>query len=150
MPSVLRSSLARRVGPGRSVAFASVPLAQLAALRSTPGSMRPSTTSSSRPSRAACGVGSLERGAPLHRMRVKVPVSLHRADEPADALGNDDSFFFVDLPLGEPDATMRLRAISGACTRRKRHGDAVELGTLLHCASALAPAVGGTVITPGR
>ena len=146
MPSVLRSSLARRVGTGRAVAFASVPLAQLAALRGTHGLH--ATVNDLVLAAVAGGLRRwlLERGAPLHRMRVKVPVSLHRPDEPADALGNDDSFFFVDLPLGEPDAVMRLRAISGACTRRKRHGDAVELGTLLHCASALAPAVGGTVV----
>ena len=74
----------------------------------------------------------LARDAPLHRMRVKVPVSLHRADERGDALGNDDSFFFVDLPLAEPDPVARLLAIARECTLRKARHDALELGTVLH------------------
>jgi hypothetical protein len=61
----------------------------------------------------------LARDAPLHRMRVKVPVSLHRADERSDALGNDESFFFVDLPLAEADPVVRLLAIARECTLRR-------------------------------
>ena len=37
----------------------------------------------------------------LGRVRVKVPVSLHHA---GDGEGNRDSFFTLELPLGEPDA----------------------------------------------
>ncbi len=140
-PSVLRSPLARRAGRDRAVAFASVPLAQLAALRERHGMH--ATINDLVLAAVAGGLRRwlVEHEARLHRMRVKVPVSLHRPDEPADALGNDDSFFFVDLPLAEPDSVARLRAISHECTLRKQRGDALELGTLLHCASALSPAV---------
>jgi WS/DGAT/MGAT family acyltransferase len=140
-PSVLRSPLARRAGRDRAVAFASVPLERLAALRDALD-----VHATVNDLVLAAVAGGLRRwliahDAPLHRMRVKVPVSLHRPDEAADALGNDDSFFFVDLPLAEPDPVARLRAISCECTLRKQRGDALELGTLLHCASALSPAV---------
>ena len=36
----------------------------------------------------------------LGRVRVKIPVSLHHA---GDDEGNRDSFFTLELPLGEPD-----------------------------------------------
>jgi WS/DGAT/MGAT family acyltransferase len=139
--SVLRSPLARRVGRDRAVAFATVPLERLAALRHA---LDVDATVNDLVLAAVAGGlrrWLIDRDARLHRMRVKVPVSLHRPDEAADALGNDDSFFFVDLPLAEPDPVARLRAISCECTLRKQRGDALELGTLLHCASALSPAV---------
>ncbi len=64
-------------------------------------------------------------------MRVKVPVSLHRADEDREALGNADSCFFVDLPVTEPDPERRLLAIARETAARKRAGDAQALGALM-------------------
>jgi hypothetical protein len=143
-PSVARSSLARRVSGARVVAFASAPLAGLVALRDAFG-VRATVNDLV----LAATAGGLRRwllthDAPLRRMRVKVPVSLHRPGEPA--LGNDDSFFFVDLPLDEPDPVARLRAIAAQCTARKRDGDALALGTLLHCAAALSPVASRAVV----
>jgi len=58
---------------------------------------------------------------------VKVPVSLHHHDAQADAPGNRDSYFFVDLPVGEADPVRRLLAINRETADRKRHHDAETL-----------------------
>ena len=63
-----------------------------------------------------------QRDAPLRATRVKVPVSLHTAREGREALGNADSFFFVDLPVAEPDPERRLLAIARDCSARKAAG----------------------------
>jgi len=65
-------------------------------------------------------------------IRVKVPVSLHHA---GDTLGNHDSFFFVDLPVAEPDPVRRVLAINQETRERKLAGDAetlYRLGTHHH------------------
>jgi diacylglycerol O-acyltransferase / wax synthase len=137
-PAVPRSSLARRVGSSRVVAFASADLAAIGGLRDAFGTHL--TVNDVVLGATAGGLRRwlLARDAPLHRMRVKVPVSLHRADERGDALGNDDSFFFVDLPLAEPDPVARLLAVARECTLRKARHDALELGTVLHFGGQLA------------
>lgn len=56
-------------------------------------------------------------------LRARVPVSMHHHDE----LANRDSFFSVELPLGEPDSVKRLRLIHGATRIRKSQGDAEAL-----------------------
>ena len=62
--------------------------------------------------------------------RAKVPVSLHpRGGEP-DLLGNRDSFFLVDLPIGEPDPLTRLQAVNAETALRKDRHDAQELYAL--------------------
>lgn len=131
-PAVARSSFARRVGPSRVVAFASAELTAIGELRDAFGTHL--TVNDVVLGATAGGLRRwlLARDAPLHRMRVKVPVSLHRADERGDALGNDDSFFFVDLPLAEADPVARLLAVARECTLRKARHDALELGTVLH------------------
>ena len=50
---------------------------------------------------------------PVGPVRVKVPVSLHDAGhgEGTEQLGNRDSYFCLDLPLGPEDPTARLEAI---------------------------------------
>jgi hypothetical protein len=69
-------------------------------------------------------------------VRVKVPVSLHGADSPhghaEEELGNRDSFFCLDLPLGPPDPGERLEAIHRATRARKHDHDAERLDTLMH------------------
>jgi diacylglycerol O-acyltransferase len=70
------------------------------------------------------------RHAGAEGLRVKVPVSLHQHDEEPDALGNHDSYFFVDLPVEEPDPVRRLQAISRETSERKRDLDAELLDRL--------------------
>lgn len=74
----------------------------------------------------------VHRGTPLPKMRVKVPVSMHSDEEGPAALGNRDSFFFVDLPLAEPDPLRRLKAIRDETTLRKREHDAETLDVLFN------------------
>jgi diacylglycerol O-acyltransferase len=68
-------------------------------------------------------------------VRVKVPVSLHGADSshgrPEVELGNRDSFFCLDLPLGPPDPGERLAAIHCATRARKHDHDAERLDALM-------------------
>jgi hypothetical protein len=66
----------------------------------------------------------LARDAETGGIRVKVPVSLHHAGETAGAMSNVDSYFFVDLPVGEADPVKRLLAINGETSNRKRRRDA--------------------------
>jgi diacylglycerol O-acyltransferase / wax synthase len=84
-----------------------------------------------RPERCAAIRAWLEqRDDPQQSIRVKVPVSLHRADE-AGIVANRDLFFFVDLPVAEPDPAARVRAIARQTLERKRDHDAdllYELG----------------------
>jgi diacylglycerol O-acyltransferase / wax synthase len=131
-PAAARSEFAQRVGPARVVAFASVPLTELEPLKHAF-----ETRVTVNDLVLAATAGGLRRwlehrDAPLRAMRVKVPVSLHRPDEGRDAIGNADSFFFVDLPVAEPDPERRLLAIAQQSSARKRAGDAQELDTLLH------------------
>jgi WS/DGAT/MGAT family acyltransferase len=65
-------------------------------------------------------------GAHPHVLRVKVPVSLH---QPGDEAGNRDSFICVDLPIEQPEAVERLRAIAAETRERKRGHDADTLDT---------------------
>lgn len=59
-------------------------------------------------------------------IRAKVPVSLHRSDE-GDGVANRDSYFFVDLPVAEPDPVKRLLAINRETDERKLDHDAETL-----------------------
>jgi diacylglycerol O-acyltransferase len=130
-PAASRSALAQRVGSARVVAFAEVPLTRLEPLKRAFA-----TRVTVNDLVLAATAGGLRRWlehlhAPLRSMRVKVPVSLHRPDEGQQVLGNADSFFFVDLPVTEPDPERRLLAIARECSARKRAGDAQELDALL-------------------
>ncbi len=141
-PAASRSSLAHRVGPARVVDFASVPLAQLSPLKNAFA-----THVTVNDLVLAATAGGLRRWlahchAPRTAMRVKVPVSLHGPAEPGAALGNADSFFFVDLPVTEPDPGQRLLAIARECETRKCTRDAEQLDTLLHRIAAHSPSAG--------
>lgn len=63
---------------------------------------------------------------PTEGIRAKVPVSLHRPDE-GDEVANRDSYFFVDLPVAEPDPVARLRAINAETREHKLDHDAETL-----------------------
>ena len=145
-PAAWRSALAERVGPARVVAFASVPLAELEPLKSAFA-----TRVTINDLVLAATTGGLrrwleQRHVPLRAMRVKVPVSLHRPGEPDEALGNADSFFFVDLPVTEADPERRLLAIARECWARKRARDAERLDTFLRELAARSPSAGRAAV----
>ena len=121
------SPLDRRIGPARGVAFASAPLAELKRIAKAHGESI--TINDVVLTVVAGGVRAWldRRHAPEGGIRVKVPVSLHHHDAQADAPGNRDSYFFVDLPVAEPDPVRRLLAINRETTDRKRHHDAENL-----------------------
>jgi WS/DGAT/MGAT family acyltransferase len=72
-------------------------------------------------------------------LRAQIPVSMHHRDERADALGNRDSFLFVDLPLHEPDPLKRIQLINAETTVRKQAHDADALYAFFHAVSRLGP-----------
>jgi diacylglycerol O-acyltransferase / wax synthase len=80
----------------------------------------------------------IELGASLGRLRVKVPVSLHGAD---DQFANRDSFMFVDLPVALEDPRERLLAVARATGVRKADQDAMALDTLLHDLARISPSL---------
>jgi hypothetical protein len=66
----------------------------------------------------------LQQGhGPMAGIRVKIPVSLHHEGE-GDAVANRDSYFFVDLPVAEPDPIKRVLAINRETSERKLDHDA--------------------------
>ena len=145
-PAAARSPLAQRVGPARVVALASAPMAELEPLKRAFA-----TRVTVNDLVLAATAGGLRRWlehrhAPLGAMRVKVPVSLHRPAEGPDALGNADSFFFVDLPVTEPDPEQRLLAIARDCSARKRAQDAQQLDKVLREIAAHSPAAGRAAV----
>jgi len=121
------SPLDRHIGPARKVAFASVPLAELKRVGKARG--EGITLNDVVLAVIAGGVRAWldRRHASEEGIRVKVPVSLHHHDAEGDALGNRDSYFFVDLPVSEPDPVRRLLAINRETADRKRHHDAETL-----------------------
>jgi diacylglycerol O-acyltransferase / wax synthase len=132
-PATLRRELSRRAapspldkpaGPRRELAFVEAPLDDVKAIAHRA------------PERATVNdvvltavAGGLRRwlgeaGAEHAAMRVKVPVSLHTADDEA---ANLDSFMLVDLPLAGGDARERLLAVAEETRERKRRHDAQTL-----------------------
>jgi WS/DGAT/MGAT family acyltransferase len=120
-----RSPLDRPVGPRREVAFSSAPLDELT--RIGHAAPEPATVNDVVLTAVAGALrGWLDwLGAPLERLRVKVPVSLHRPGE--HDLANRDSFMFVDLPLEQADPVERLVAVARETRERKRGHDAQAL-----------------------
>lgn len=120
------TELARRVGPARTVAFALAPLADCKhAGKAIDGAV---TLNDVVLALVAGGVRTwLEQGlGPRAGIRVKVPVSLHHDGED-DRVVNRDSYFFVDLPVAEPDPVTRLLAINRETRERKLDHDADTL-----------------------
>lgn len=125
-----------QIGAKRSVAFATV---RLEPLRQGARALAGATVNDAV---LACVTGGLRRwlmadgDAPLHELRVKVPVSMHDA---TDTLGNRDSFFYLGLPLGEPDPARRLRLIREESALRKTNHDAQEMDRALAALSKVSP-----------
>lgn len=109
---------------GRSVAFVVIPLDTLQRVAKTNPAHATVNDALLAVITGAMRTWLLERGARLGGIRAKIPVSLHSSEAHADKLANRDSYFFLDLPLGEPDAVQRLLTISRATRDRKQHRDA--------------------------
>lgn len=140
MPGTWRRELARgggaspfgaEVGRRRELAFVAAPLARLKSLGK---SVAPHVTLNDVVLTASAGgiARWLEQHGVAHEaLRAKVPVSLHNHDHDAHALGNHDSFMFVDLPIAESDPVERLLAINAETLDRKNHHDAEKLDAIL-------------------
>ena len=127
-----------RIGIRREVAFATVPLAELHdAARTIDGA----TLNDAVLSVVSGGLRRWieQRHGPVGSLRVKVPVSLHHEGEDA---GNRDSFFSVAVPLAQPDAVARLRAVHAATTVRKAEHDAETMDALLRELRGVSPGLG--------
>lgn len=125
-PAAAVTGLFAAPGSARQVSFAAAPLADCKrAGKAIDGTI---TLNDVVLSLVAGGVRTWlrHRHGPTEGIRAKVPVSLHRADE-EDRAANRDSYFFVDLPVAEPDPVKRLRAINTETRERKLNHDAETL-----------------------
>ena len=127
VPGLRRSPFDALPGGGREIAFAVAPLSVLRrAARTLAGATLNDAV-------LAVVGGAIRRWlhgqhGPVHRLRIKVPVSLHTE---GDAEGNRDSCFIVEVPVDEPDPVTRLRVIQKETALRKSEHDAQELDELL-------------------
>jgi diacylglycerol O-acyltransferase / wax synthase len=123
------------IGHEREVAFAGAPLRSLhdAARRLADATVNDAVL--------AAVAGGLRAWIQQHHgrlggVRVKVPVSLHH---PGDGEGNRDSFFTLELPLGDADAVGRLAAVRAATAERKACHDAETLDVLMRDLARVSP-----------
>ncbi len=79
-----------------------------------------------------------ESVTPSAEVRAMVPVSVRGSDEQG-TLGNRVSSYLVDLPVGEPNAVMRLHQISYAMAAHKETGQAVGADALVGLAGFAPP-----------
>jgi hypothetical protein len=130
-----RSPFDGEIGSAREVAFASAPLRELhdAAKRLSGATLNDAVLTA-----VAGGVREWieHHHGRLGHVRVKVPVSLHH---PGDDAGNRDSFFTLELPLGEPDPVARLEAVRAATRARKEDHDAETLDELMRDLARVSP-----------
>jgi diacylglycerol O-acyltransferase / wax synthase len=124
--TAINSSLDATIGAARSVAFASAPLEET---KRAGKAIDPNVTLNDMV--LAITAGGIRTWlnhthSPSEGIRVKVPVSLHHAGE-RERTGNRDSYFFLDLPVSEPDPTARLKQINAETTERKLDHDAEAL-----------------------
>jgi WS/DGAT/MGAT family acyltransferase len=83
----------------------------------------------------------LTRGESVHpatTVRAMVPISVYDTDE-SGRLGNRVTASFVDLPVGEPGALMRLHQIAFAMRQQMEGGHAVGAGSLAGLAGFASP-----------
>jgi len=81
-----------------------------------------------------------EKVAPTTVVRAMVPVSV-RTDADKGELGNRVSAYFVDLPVGEGSAVMRLHQVSFAMRGHKESGAAVGADTLVSLTGFAPPTI---------
>jgi len=77
---------------------------------------------------------------PASTVRAMVPVSI-RLPGQAGTLGNRVSSFFVKLPIGEPNAVMRLHQVSYAMRAHKESGQAVGADLIAGLAGFAPPTI---------
>jgi len=83
----------------------------------------------------------LTRGEPVHSattVRAMVPISVYDADD-TSRLANQVKACFVDLPVGEPSASMRLHQIAFAMRQQVEGGQAVGAESLAGLAGFASP-----------
>jgi diacylglycerol O-acyltransferase len=149
LPAALRRELAPDresspfqgpIGARRLVSFTSVPLGELdrTARELVPGA----TVNDVVLALVGSGLRSWAEsaGSVLRSLRVRIPVSLHRAAERTGP-ANRDSFFCVALPLAIADPVEGLRQITQQTTLRKRLRDPYVLDALFRDMARLAPPV---------
>jgi uncharacterized protein DUF1298 len=135
LPGLHSTPFDAHIGRHRAVAFATTPLSSL---HDAAHSLAGATVNDAV---LAVIAGALrrwlqQRHGVLRDVRVKVPVSLHHETQPQ---GNNDSYFCLPLPVGEPDPRKRLQSIRAATALRKTHHDAQDLDELLQRLSHAAP-----------
>ena len=144
------TALDRHIGPGREVAWRAFPLARLKAIEHAAGDGV--TVNDVVLATVAGGLRRWLDGAG-ERVRVQIPVSLHSRDADNSSggqSGNRDSFLNVDLPLAEPDALARLRAVNTETSERKLDHDAETLYDFFHAVGRFRPLYEGiTRLTSG-
>jgi diacylglycerol O-acyltransferase len=130
MPTAADTPLDRHPSAGRRVAYTRAPLTALKHVAETVAVG--ATVNDVLLCAVAGGLRSwlTRQGGALHRIHVKVPVSLHDAHEQSDRFGNHDSFMVVDARADEPDPSARLRAITAQTRILKARHDAQSLDRL--------------------
>jgi diacylglycerol O-acyltransferase len=73
-------------------------------------------------------------------VRAMVPVSV-RSESDGGALGNRISSYFVDLPVGEPSAVIRLHQVSFAMKGHKESGQSIGADTLVRLTGFAPPTI---------
>lgn len=81
-----------------------------------------------------------ESVTPATSVRAMVPVSVRSGDQ-AGTLGNRVSAMFVDLPVGEPNPTVRLHQISYAMKGHKESGQSVGADALVALSGFAPPTI---------
>jgi diacylglycerol O-acyltransferase / wax synthase len=127
------SYLNRRLGPGRTLVTADLPLARLHALKRRLDVKLNDVV-------LALATGALRRFAATmdespHALRAMVPVSVRRDGEAAG--GNRITFAFVELPCNEPSAIRRLSLIHSQTQELKRSGRVDGSEAILRSTSVL-------------
>ncbi|MBV9921553.1 MAG: DUF1298 domain-containing protein, partial [Pseudonocardia sp.] len=85
----------------------------------------------------------ISRGEPVlatTTVRALVPVSV-RARSTGGQSGNQISAYFVDLPVGEPDAVTRLKTVTAAMAGHKGSGQAIGASALIGLIGLATPSV---------
>lgn len=77
---------------------------------------------------------------PATTVRAMVPVSVRSTDQQG-ALGNRVSSYFVDLPVGEPSAVLRLQRVSYAMKAHKESGAALGADALVQLSGFAPPTI---------
>jgi diacylglycerol O-acyltransferase / wax synthase len=137
--SAPRTSLNVPIGRTRRYAVVRAPLEELKAIADNLGGSITDVVLAAATSGLRELLLSREEEVPPRGLRALVPVTRRDASDRLK-LGNLLSFWFVDLPVGEPLAPARLRDIA-ASTRRRKSPDAARAASTMIDVAALTPPV---------